>query len=75
MPLTSVRSTSPMFAQRRERPHLVAGELQVDVELDAREARLREVLERLLERECRARGEVGVVVGDQQPPVAVAHVR
>ena len=53
---TSVRSTQPVLAQRVDDALLVAGELEVDVELDAGEARAGEVVEALLERRARRRG-------------------
>ena len=52
---TSERSTSPCSRSAVHHPRLVAGELEVDVELDAANAARGEVREALLERERRAR--------------------
>ncbi len=59
------------LAQRVEHAQLVAGELDVDIELDAGEGRASEVLERLLEGDRRALARVLVVVRDEQAPAAV----
>ena len=50
---TSVRSTQAVLAQRLDHALLVAGQLEVDVELDAANASRGEVLEALLERRAR----------------------
>ena len=62
----SVRSRETVRAQRRDRALLVAGELQVDVQLDAGVLRAREVGEALVERRRRAPRDVLVVVREQQ---------
>ena len=59
----------PVLAQRVDRALLVAGELEVDVELDAVERRSREVREALLER--RRAVDVLVVVRQQQPALVL----
>ena len=54
-----------MAAQRLDHAALVAGQLEVDVEIDVGEARVREVREAVLERE-RIRWHVLVVVREDQ---------
>ncbi len=61
----------PEVAQVVEHPQLIAGQLHVDVQLDAGECLAREVFERPLEAERRARAHVLEVVGHEQPAAAV----
>jgi hypothetical protein len=54
-----------------EHRELVAGELEIDVELDPRERRGREVREPFLQRVRRARRRVLVVVREHEPAAAL----